>query len=110
MFSIGASAAGLPAGHPNAPKAAAYQPRALPWFTQQGNILSVINVPHYSYVEVNEDGKTIWLATMTVEAGKGDLILFDKGAAMSDFYSSTLKRKFPEVMFVSRAAVYHKQP
>ena len=101
MFSAAAIAAdGMPAGHPPVGgKAAGGQ---LP---QKGKVLTVIDVPHYSYLEVTQGGKTSWIAAPTVVAKKGDVIRFDSGMRMGDFYSKTLKRKFASISFVGQVVV-----
>ena len=73
--------------------------------TQQGTVLSTINVPMYTYVEVAQGKKTVWLAATSMAVKKGDTIHFDDGMAMNNFYSKSLKRNFPSIIFVNRATV-----
>lgn len=73
--------------------------------TQQGTVLSSINVPEYTYVEASQGKKTIWLAGPSVAVKKGDAIRFDAGMEMSNFYSKTLKRNFASIYFVNRIVV-----
>jgi hypothetical protein len=73
--------------------------------TQQGTVKSAINVPMYTYIEADLGKKTIWLATSTVAVKKGDTIHFDEGMVMTNFYSKSLKRSFPSIVFVNRAVV-----
>jgi hypothetical protein len=73
--------------------------------TQTGKVLSTIDVPQYTYIQVSQGNKTVWIATNTVRVKKGDNIRFDQGMAMSNFYSRTLKRTFPSILFVSSVAV-----
>ena len=73
--------------------------------TQQGTVLSTINVPMYTYVEVAQGKKTVWLAASSMAAKKGDTIHFDDGMVMNNFYSKSLKRTFPSIIFVNRATV-----
>ena len=73
--------------------------------TQHGTVLSTINVPMYTYVEVDLGKKKIWLATSTIPVKKGDTIRFDDGMVMNNFYSKTLKRTFSSIVFVNHAAV-----
>ena len=76
--------------------------------TQMGSVLNVIDAPGYTYIEVKQNGKKQWLAAQTVAVKKGDAIRFDDGAAMGDFYSKSLKRSFPNILFVSQVAVTRK--
>ena len=73
--------------------------------SQQGTVLSTINVPQYTYIEVRLGKDSRWLATTTVSVKKGDVIRFDDGMMMRNFYSKTLKRTFPSIAFVSRVEV-----
>jgi hypothetical protein len=72
---------------------------------QAGKVLSTINVPSYTYLEVAQGQKTLWLAASTVAAKKGDQVRFDDGMVMDNFYSKTLKRSFPRIVFVNSLVV-----
>lgn len=73
--------------------------------TQSGKVLSIINVPSYTYVEVSQGKKTMWLAAMTSSVKKGDMVRFDDGMVMTNFYSKSLKRSFPSIAFVNSLVV-----
>ena len=73
--------------------------------TQSGTVLSTISVPSYTYVEVSQDSKTLWLATATAGVKQGDKVRFDEGMVMDNFYSKTLKRNFPSIVFVNSLVV-----
>ena len=70
-----------------------------------GKVLSTINVPSYTYLEVSQDKKTLWVAASTVAVKKGDVVRFDDGMVMNNFYSKTLKRTFPSIVFVNKLVV-----
>ena len=72
---------------------------------RKGKVLSSMDASIYTYVEVSENGKTVWIAAPTVAVKKGDTIRFSDGAAMSNFYSKSLNRTFEKVIFVGKAAV-----
>ena len=76
-----------------------------PMLTQTGKVLSTINVPSYTYVELSQGNKTMWLAAATVAVKKGDVVHFDDGMVMNNFYSKSLKRSFPSIVFVNGLAV-----
>jgi hypothetical protein len=76
-----------------------------PMLKQTGKVLSTINVPSYTYVELSQGNKTMWLAAATVAVKKGDMVRFDDGMVMSNFYSKTLKRNFPSIVFVNGLVV-----
>lgn len=73
--------------------------------TQSGKVLSTISVPSYTYVEVSQGKETLWLAAATSPVKKGDRVRFDSGMVMTDFYSKTLKRSFPSIMFVNSLVI-----
>ncbi len=105
VFSASVAAQSLPAGHPpvdaaNTNKAAAEIP--LP---KKAKVLKVIDVPQYTYLEVTQDKKTLWLAATTVAAKQGDVVQFDEGMVMTNFKSKSLNRTFPSITFVNRVVV-----
>jgi hypothetical protein len=94
-----AIAADLPTGHPAANAAPSGD------MNHKGKVLSTINASIYTYIEVSEAGKTVWIAAPTVAVKKGDNIAFDDGAIMNNFFSKSLNRTFDTVIFVSKAVV-----
>jgi len=70
-----------------------------------GKVLTVIDVPTYTYIEVQMDKKTVWLAATTVKVKKGDTIRFDQGMEMNDFTSKALNRTFKSILFVGKVVV-----
>ncbi len=76
--------------------------------TQQATVLSTASAPPYIYIEAAQGKKTLWLAANRVAVKKGDVIHFDQDIVMSNFYSKSLKRTFPSVIFVNRLTVAGK--
>lgn len=72
---------------------------------QSGKVKSLIDVPSYTYIEVSQGNRTIWLAASTVAVKKGDTIQFDNGMVMTNFFSKSLKRSFPSIYFVNSVVV-----
>ncbi|RLA23711.1 MAG: hypothetical protein DRQ63_11485 [Gammaproteobacteria bacterium] len=70
----------------------------------RGQVLSVIQVQGYTYIEVRNSGRSIWLASNPVEVSEGDVIGWGQSAVMRNFKSQALDRTFDEVVFVS--AIY----
>lgn len=73
--------------------------------SRNGKVISSIDAGMYTYIELTENGKTIWIAAPTIKAKKGDLIRFSGGAVMSNYYSKNLNRTFESVIFVGKAVV-----
>ena len=105
-FSAAAIAAdAVPPGHPVMDGKRQGQAAPSAQLPHKGKVLSVIDVPQYTYLEVTQNKKTVWIAGPTVAAKKGDVIRFDSGMVMSNFHSKTLNRDFPAISFVSQVVV-----
>lgn len=76
---------------------------------QKAKVLSTIDVPQYTYLEVALNNKPVWLAAGTVAVKKGDVVRFDNGMEMRNFQSKTLNRTFPSIIFVSRVVVTNEK-
>jgi hypothetical protein len=73
--------------------------------TQKATVVSALNIPQFTYLQVTQNNQTRWLATKTIAAKKGDVILFDEGSTMTNFSSKTLNRTFPSITFVNNATI-----
>jgi len=96
----------VPAGHPSMGMggdmpAAGHRPMKM----ERGQVVSHIDIPQFTYLEVKKDGKTLWLASKAIAVNDGDTIEFAVDSAMSNFTSTTLKRTFETLTFVSDATV-----
>lgn len=67
----------------------------------EGVVKSVVNGAGYSYVELEHNGKTFWVAGTQVNVAKGDKVSFVENVVMEKFYSKTLKREFDRIIFAS---------
>ncbi|MFI3137126.1 MAG: hypothetical protein QX197_10165 [Methylococcaceae bacterium] len=96
----------LPAGHPpvnmNSPAKSSVPPAAL---AQKAKVIEVINVPQYTYLEVLQNNQSRWIAGPSLDVKKDDVIAFNDGAMMTDFYSKTLDRTFPSIAFVNQVVL-----
>lgn len=72
---------------------------------RKGKVISSIDASIYTYIELTENGKNVWIAAPTVKVKKGDMIRFSDGAVMSNFFSKSLNRTFESVIFVGKAEV-----
>jgi hypothetical protein len=77
--------------------------------TQSATVISAIDIPQFTYLEVKQGKETRWLAAATLAAKKGDIIDFDDGATMTNFNSKQLKRTFPSITFVNNASIATKK-
>jgi hypothetical protein len=100
------SSGSLPTGHPainNQASPLADMPGAFQ--SQKGTVVSIINIPQFTYLEVKQNGQSRWIASSTVTAKKGDTIEFDSGSTVVNFNSKTLNRTFPSLTFVNHVTV-----
>ena len=67
----------------------------------RGQVLSFIDVPGYTYIEVRNNGRNVWLAGNSVDVAEGDVITWGQSAVMNNFNSTALDRVFEEIIFVS---------
>lgn len=72
---------------------------------QQATVVSTIDIPQFTYLEISQNQQTRWLATGTVLAKKGDVIQFDSGSTIENFKSKTLNRTFPSMSFVNKVTI-----
>ena len=105
VVSASALAQSLPSGHPAIGMAKGGKTAAEAQLPQKAKVLSTIDAAGYTYLEVTQNTKTLWLAGPKVVAKKGNVIRFDDGMVMTNFESKTLKRTFPSVTFVTRVVV-----
>lgn len=102
------SSSSLPAGHPpmnSGDQAAPLSGESEVVQAEKATVVSTIDVPQFTYLEVTQNNQTRWLAASTIAAKKGDVIRFDNGSTMTDFNSKALNRTFPSITFVNRATV-----
>ena len=99
----------LSAGHP--PMATKSEGKGVPnaQLPQKAKVLSSIDAAGYTYLEVSQNKKTLWLAGTKVAVKKGDVIRFDDGMVMTNFNSKALNRTFPSVTFVNRVLVTNEK-
>lgn len=68
----------------------------------EGTVTEIINVPGYTYVEIETADGRVWVAAPSVPVTEGDVAAFSINMPMHDFYSKTLDREFPVLYFVDR--------
>jgi hypothetical protein len=97
----------LPDGHPpvNSAQTTTLSDAAKAAQTQSATVVSTIDIPQFTYIEVKQNNQTRWLAAATIAAKKGDIIEFDAGSTIPDFKSKTLDRSFPDMTFVNNATI-----
>ena len=85
----GAHAANAPAGMPG----------------NEGKVLSTLDAPGYTYMELANTEKRFWIAAPTTRVKVGDRIRFEQSLVMKNFNSKTLNRTFDQIIFVNSATI-----
>jgi hypothetical protein len=62
--------------------------------------VETMNASNYTYINVEENGKTFWIAVPQMEVKVGENLYFSKSMEMKNFKSETLNRTFESVLFV----------
>ena len=70
-----------------------------------GVVLETLQAAGYSYIHVQENGNSIWLAAPVTALEKGQKISWNSGAPMRNFSSKSLNRTFDEIYFVSKVSI-----
>ncbi len=65
----------------------------------EGKVASTMNSGGYTYVEVDENGKKLWVAVLSTEVKTGDRVEFPDSPPMENFHSKTLNRTFEKIIF-----------
>ncbi|HJT51688.1 MAG TPA: NrfJ-related protein [Nitrosospira sp.] len=73
--------------------------------TDEGKVLSTLDAPGYTYMELANKQKRFWIAAPTTRVKVGDRVRFDKSLVMKNFNSKTHNRTFDEIIFVNSATV-----
>ena len=67
---------------------------------RKGKVLETMNAAGYTYVRVDENGASVWIAVMEVPVKVGDAVEFPDTQPMIGFKSRTLNRTFDAILFV----------
>lgn len=100
-----AAVAAPPSGHPSPGAAMQMMQKEPVELTRSGKVVSHIDASEYTYVQVSEKGRNLWLAAPRTPLKDGDKVRFPDGVVMKDFYSKVLQRTFSSLMFVDSVEV-----
>ena len=56
-------------------------------------------------MQVETDGKEKWIAATMMNVKRHDTVSWTDAAVMTNFTSSTLRKTFDEILFVSKASI-----
>ncbi len=74
----------------------------------KGKVVNTMNAAGYTYVEVEENGKKLWVAVMETKVKVGDIVEFPDSPPMQNFQSKTLNRTFEKIIFAPGLRVANK--
>lgn len=72
---------------------------------EKATVVSTIDVPGFTYIEVKQGHQTRWLAATTFSAKKDAVIEFESSSTLENFKSKALDRTFPSITFVNSVTV-----
>jgi hypothetical protein len=76
----------------------------LPPGVHQVEVKEVLQTNNYTYLNVEEDKESYWMAVVSAEYKPGDMLYYSKAMKMTDFKSRELDRTFPSILFVDDAS------
>jgi hypothetical protein len=68
-----------------------------------GKVLEVRNVDSYTYLRLGTSNGELWAAILAAKVRKDSTVTIENGVIMNDFFSKSLKKTFPHVLFGSLA-------
>lgn len=71
----------------------------------QGVVKSAQNAGGYSYLEIDQGGKVVWVAAPESAVKAGDKVSWDGGPTMSNFNAKSLNRTFDQIVFAGGVSV-----
>ena len=101
-------ATALPPGHPAKGSGGSTMPYPETPEVEQmesATVVSTIDVPDFTYIEIKQGHQTRWLASKTINVKKGAVIEFDGNTPLENFKSKALNRTFPSITFVNSVTV-----
>ena len=69
-----------------------------------GTVMETMNAAGYTYMQVDSGTASQWVAIPETKIAAGDKVSYDQGMAMENFYSKSLDRSFPSIIFSSGLA------
>jgi len=70
-----------------------------------GKVLRAMHAGGYTYMQVENDGRQFWVASNMINVKHEDHVSWASAALMKDFKSTSLRRTFNEILFVSSVKI-----
>jgi len=103
--------AAAPAGHPGMPAAGhgaagpADMSKSDAPLTKKGKVLTVIDAKQFTYFEVQDGAKTLWVASPAIALKPGNMVKYAEAPIQAKYHSPSLNRDFNNIMFTVKAVV-----
>lgn len=94
-------------GDPHAGLQAMQLPADVP-AAHKGKVLQKMDAAGYTYLEIDEKGKKLWVAVMQTPVKEGDIVEIPESPVMVNFTSKTLNRTFDEILFAAGVRIVKK--
>lgn len=65
----------------------------------KGKVVSTLQAGEWTYVEIDEKGKKVWVAVPKTDVKAGEMVEFPDSPPMVNYQSKTLNRTFESVIF-----------
>ena len=89
----------MPAGHPSIGQQQGNPPAPHKGSTISGKVVETMNSGGYTYVNLEKDGKKMWVAAPAMQVSVGQELELRNGAVMTNFTSKSLNRTFDSIIF-----------
>ena len=96
------TATGAPAGHP---VGTVDMSKATAPLTKKGKVLAVVAAKSFTYINIQDGKKKLWVVSPTVAVKKGDAISYADAAVQKKYHSTSLNRDFKDIVFTTRVEV-----
>lgn len=72
---------------------------------RQGKVIKAMHAGGYTYMQIENDGKQFWIAATMLNVQRNDKVSWSDAAVMKNFTSSSLRKTFDKILFVTAAVV-----
>ncbi|MDQ7032557.1 MAG: hypothetical protein Q9M37_07580 [Desulfonauticus sp.] len=96
-------------------KRGAFKQQECPWMHEkelvkgEGVVVAYTNAGPYTIMKIKCNNSTVWLATLQVIVKKGDIIAYQNGHIMYDFYSKSLHKTFKKIVLSNSVTINGKK-
>lgn len=72
---------------------------------KKGKVISSIDTKSFTYIEVQDGGKKLWVVSPTIAVKSGNAISYADAPLQEKYHSKSLNRDFANVVFTTRVVV-----